>query len=381
MLTTTLHDIDGTLTRGGQVKDRETNELFSRYLEILDQKRIPWTLHMRFGKLLGRGGQGVVYLTNRNGADGFTVPVAVKVFSPERYSDTRTYDEAMRRMARVASSVAQIQHDNLLYVHEFVDRNRIRMMIMEWVDGYDLHRLLTNQMLEAIRTRVSGRRWEYINRVIVTEGPVHPRVKPGVAVAIVRDCLSGLAALHREEVVHGDIKPSNIMLKRVGTAKIVDIGSAFELNAPPAARCCTPAYAAPEVLEGSECTPRSDLASLGYVLVELLGGRPLFTGMSSSRELLEAKRLLPQRLHEILPYDCVVNELLMNFCRGLIAPDPMRRFPSAEAADLLKEGAAAFHRQLVFSDLASEYGNEIRLWLEELRELESQEEPRTTSLP
>jgi serine/threonine-protein kinase len=285
----------------------------------------------------------------------------------------------MLRMARVASGVAQIQHDNLIYVHDFVDRNRIRMMIMEWVDGFDLHRLLTNQMLDKVRERVNTRRWEYINRVIVTAGPVHPRVKPGVAVAIVRDCLSGLAALHREEVIHGDIKPSNIMLKRTGRSKLVDIGSAFELKSSPATRCCTPAYAAPEVLEGAECTPRSDLASLGYVLVELLGGRPLFSGMNSSRELLEAKRLLPQRLHEILPHDCTVNELLMNFCRGLIAPDPMRRFPSAEAADLLKEGAAAFHRQLVLSDLASEYGNEIRLWLEELKELEPQDDPTTTS--
>jgi serine/threonine-protein kinase len=335
MLTTTMHDVDGTLTRGGHVKDRLSNELFKLYSEILEHKRFPWTLHMRFGKLLGRGGQGVVYLTRRCGADGFTVPVAIKVFSPERYSDGRGYDEAMQRMARVASGVAQIQHDNLIYVHDFVDRFRIRMMIMEWVDGLDLHRLLTNQMLDMVRDRVSNRRFEYINRVIVTSGPVHPRVKPGVAVAIVRDCLSGLAALHREEVVHGDIKPSNIMLKRIGSAKLVDIGSAFEMTAPPKCRCCTPAYAAPEVLEGSECTPRSDLASLGYVLIELLGGRPLFAGMNSSRELLEAKRLLPHRLHDILPQDCTVNELLMNFCRGLIAPDPMRRFPSAEAADLL----------------------------------------------
>jgi serine/threonine-protein kinase len=56
----------------------------------------------------------------------------------------------------------------------------------------------------------------------------------------------------------------------------------------------------------------------------------------------------------------------MNFCRGLVAPDPLRRFPSAEAADLVKEGAASFHRQLIKGDLASEYDNEIRLWLEEL---------------
>ena len=58
--------------------------------------------------------------------------------------------------------------------------------------------------------------------------------------------------------------------------------------------------------------------------------------------------------------------LLMSFLCGLIAPDPGRRFPSAEAAELVKEGAASFHRQLVKGDLSSEYDNEIRLWIEEL---------------
>ena len=58
----------------------------------------------------------------------------------------------------------------------------------------------------------------------------------------------------------------------------------------------------------------------------------------------------------------------------MISPDPVRRFPSAEAADLLKEGAAAFHRQLVIGDLASEYDNDIRLWLEELKELDAQDD-------
>ena len=97
------------------------------------------------------------------------------------------------------------------------------------------------------------------------------------------------------------------------------------------------------------------------------------------RELLEAKRVLSQQLHLVLPEDVTVNQLLMSFCRGLIAPDPMRRFPSAEAADLLKEGAAAFHRQLVIGDMSAEYGNEIRLWLEELKELEEQEEKSTSA--
>jgi serine/threonine-protein kinase len=279
----------------------------------------------------------------------------------------------------VASRVALIQQDNLLDVHNFVDRNRVRIMEMEWVDGYDLRRLMVPAMLQRVEERVSLKRWEYINRVIVTNGPDQPRFKAGVAVAIVRDCLAALAALHRDEVVHGDIKPSNIMLKRTGNAKIVDIGSAFALDEPPQNRTCTPTYAAPEVLEGGDCTPRSDLASLGYVLIELLAGQQVFAGLETYRELLEAKRSLPQRLPEILPHEVTVNQLLMSFCRGLIAPDPMRRFPNAEAADLVKDGAAAFHRQLVISDLASEYENEIRLWIGELKELDEQDELETRS--
>ncbi|MBP86386.1 MAG: protein kinase [Planctomycetaceae bacterium] len=370
MLTTTIHDINATQTRGGNVRPQRSNALLGRYATIVHERRLSWTTHLRLQRLLGSGGQGVVYLTERRGTDGFTLPVALKILSPERYEDAWAYDEAMGRMARVSSLVAQIQHENLLNVDNFVDRDRIRMMVMEWVDGYDLEQLLVPKMLDCIRSRVSNRRWNYINQVIVTTGPVHPRVKPGVAVAIVRDCLAALAALHREEIVHGDMKPSNIMLKRTGHAKIIDIGSAFEMSDPPPTRTCTPAYAAPEVLEGNDCTPRSDLACLGYVLIELLAGRHLFADCSNIRQLLEAKRSLPQRLRSILPKEVTVNELLMSFCRGLIAPDPMRRFPSAEAADLLKEGAAAFHRQLVMGDLAVEYGNEIRLWLEELRELD-----------
>jgi serine/threonine-protein kinase len=374
MLTTTQQGVHVTITHGGKPAPREPNELVGQYQEILSERRLNWTNHLQLLKLLGSGGQGVVYLTELRGTDGFTLPAALKIFSPERFDDVCSYDEAMQRIARASARVAQIQHDNLLYVYNFVDRHRIRMMIMEWIDGYDLARLLTPGMLERFRDRVSNRRWEYVNQVIVTAGPQQPRMKAGVAVAIVRDCLNALAALHRHGIVHGDIKPSNIMLKRTGIAKIVDIGSAFELRDPPPVRTCTLAYAAPEVLENRETTPRSDLCSVGYVLLELLAGRQPFSGTSDMRELLEAKRTLPMRLHEILPDEVVRCELLLAFIRGMIAPDPVRRFPSAEAAELLKEGAAAFHRQLVMGNLASEYDNDIRLWLEELKELDAQDD-------
>jgi len=374
MLTTARQDFNLTITQGGRPALPEPNELVAPYEEILTERRLSWTNHLELTRLLGSGGQGVVYQTELRGTDDFTLPAAVKIFSPERFEDVRSYDEAMRRVARASARVAQIQHDNLLNVYNFIDRHRIRMMLMEWIDGYDLARLLVPDMLERTRHRVSQRRWEYINQVVVTTGPEQPRVKSGVAVAIVRDCLNALAALHRHGIVHGDIKPSNIMLKRTGIAKIVDIGSAFELKDPPSVRTCTPAYAAPEVLENRDTTPRSDLCALGYVLIELLAGRQPFGNTRNIGELLEAKRALPLRLHEILPDEVLRCDLLCTFIRGMVAPDPVRRFPSAEAAQLLKEGAAAFHRQLVIGNLASEYDNDIRLWLEELKELDAQDD-------
>jgi serine/threonine-protein kinase len=129
-------------------------------------------------------------------------------------------------------------------------------------------------------------------------------------------------------------------------------------------------------LEGGEASSRSDLASLGYCLLEVLAGKPLFTGLTGYKDLLAAKRMLPQMLETLLPEEVTCNELLMTFCRGLVAPDPMRRFPSAEEADLVDNGAAAFQRQLVRGDLSVEYTNEIRLFIEEIKDLEAVENQR-----
>lgn len=367
-LTATTTFIEGSITRtqGGRPGARCSEELLDNYLQVIRNQPLEWEENLSLLRILGSGGQGVVYLSERLGSDDFVLPVALKIFSPEYFEDDRMYDETMCDIARVSAKVSRIQHDNLLDVHCWKSKNRIRMMEMEWVDGFDLGRLLQRDMLQYIEQRVSQKRWNYINEVIITEGTKHPRLKPGIAIAIIRDCLGALAALHREGIVHGDIKPSNIMLKRTGNAKIVDIGSAFEFDNPPAKRTCTPSFAAPEVLDGGEVTPQSDLASLGYVLIEMLSGDSPFEDRRNIRELLEAKRFLGQKLHTILPREVASSELLMNFCRGLIAPDPNRRFPSAEEADLMKEGAANFHRQLIKGDLASEYENEIRLWLGEL---------------
>ena len=355
-----------TRTHGGGIANCSV-ELRNEYGAVLRLQTAHWEEDLHFIRPIGSGGQGVVFLSERRGSDGFILPVAIKVFSPERFDSDARYAQEMEYLAHITAKVTRIQHDHLLNVRNWRSINNIRMMEMEWVDGFDLARLLQPEVLDRIRKRVSAKRWKYLEEVVITSGPTHPRVKPGIAISIIRDCLGALAALHREGIVHGDIKPSNIMLKRTGNAKVVDIGSAFEIENRPPIRPITLSYAAPEVLEGKEVTPRSDIASLGYVLIEMLSGQKLFGGHSNLKGL-DGRLFLASRLQHLLPSDVADSELLMNFCKSLVAPDPNKRFENAEAADLFKDGAADFHRQLIKGDLSCEYEPEIRNLLDDFDE-------------
>src|SRR5579884_3517526 len=236
-------------TRDGAFAPWE-GDLLARYQSIVAAQSLDWTRRYRKQRQLGSGGQGIVFLGELQGADEFRLPVALKLFSPESYRDAQAYEDDMARIAKVAARVALIQHDNLIDIHDFIAWDGLRVMEMEWVDGYNLREVLTQRMLDWTRQRVNARHWKYVNNVILTQGPVQPRMKPGVAIQVLRDCLAGLAALHREGIVHGDLKPSNIMLKRTGDTKVIDIGSAIDRNAAEARRMWSPVYAAPEVLKG-----------------------------------------------------------------------------------------------------------------------------------
>jgi serine/threonine protein kinase len=356
----------GELTRGLCETEVECHKLLDEFAGLCRSQRLNWTTHVRFVRCLGSGGQGVVFLCERPGADGFTLPVALKFLSPERYRNLEKYDEAMQRMSRVAAMVARIQHENLLVVQNMIDRNRVRIMVMEYVEGFDLRHLTASSTLWDTSRGLPEDKRRYLERVLFTHGPTQPRFKAGVAVAIIRDCLTALAALHREQIVHGDIKPANIMLRRSGHAKIIDMGSAYWLNERPEQLNCTPEYAALEVLLGEEPTAVSDLASLGFVLVELLSGQRLVAEPTNLAGLIQIKRELPERLSKILPDEVRRNELLMGFIHSMVSPEPARRFPNAEAANLFEHGAAAFHRQLIKSDLSSEYDNDIRVLINEI---------------
>lgn len=341
-------------------------ELQEQFHNIIASSDVRWTTRYRLIDRLGAGSQGIVFLAERQGAHNVSLPVALKVFSPQSHTSPRAYRHEMERMARVSMQLARIQQDHLLDVHNFVQCRGVRMLVMEWVDGFDLRHLLKPATLRSVQSRLSPERVAYLTDVLITDGPQHSRLKPGFAIAILRECLSALAAIHRNGIVHADLKPSNIMLKRTGNAKVIDFGFAFEIDDKTAPRACTPRYAAVEVLRGADSSPVSDLASLGYVLVDLLCGLTPFAGMQRFSDLIAAKKQLPDRLPEFLPPEIKQDERLLALLRGLIAPDPANRFANADAADLLDHGAANFQRQLVKGDLSSEYENEIRLWLQEV---------------
>jgi len=365
--TTAIFEKTITLADTTQASEGCSEELKNNYYELLDQQRVHWHEDIRFRDMLGQGGQGFVFLSDLRGSDGFFLPIAIKVFSPERFASDMLYEDEMYSMAKITAKVASIQHDHLVMVHNWRSTNRIHFMSMEWIEGFDLSQLLKQEMLDHLQKNVSPSRWRHVNNVVVTGGTMHPRMMPGIAIPIIRECLAALGALHRVGIVHGDIKPSNIMLKQTGTAKLIDIGSAFEVDDRPPNRPYTLAYAAPEVLEGKEATPQSDIASLGYVLIEMLAGRRLFSA-NSELNGIEGRLLLANQLHRILPPMVATSEVLMRFCRSLIAPDPKKRFENAEAADLFKDGAADFQRQLVKGDLACESEPEIRNWLSNLKD-------------
>src|SRR3990172_4539280 len=105
-MTTTLLHGTRTLTRGGNRAEGRVNELLHGYLQLVREPKLGWVEHLRLRRQLGKGGQGIVYLSERRGADNFTLPVALKFFSPESFPDERSYREAMERMAQVSSRVA-----------------------------------------------------------------------------------------------------------------------------------------------------------------------------------------------------------------------------------------------------------------------------------
>jgi hypothetical protein len=190
--------------------------------------------------MLGRGGMGEVYR-----ADDLTLgqQVALKFLPPAVAANPNSVDR-FRNEVRVARRVS---HPNVCRVYDLGEFENHLFLSMEYVDGEDLGSLL----------RRIG------------------RLPEDKALEIARKLCAGLAAAHEKGVLHRDLKPGNIMLDARGHVLLTDFGLAGLADQISGAevRNGTPAYMAPEQLEGREVTVRSDIYSLGLVLYEILTGK------------------------------------------------------------------------------------------------------------
>ena len=247
---------------------------------------------------LGRGGMGVVFKAFDTTLHRM---VAIKVLSPQLASST----EANRRFLREARAAAAINHPNVVVIHAVGEQSGMPYLVMEFVAGRTLH----------ARIR-SGTPFDL---------PALLRIAAQTA--------DGLAAAHRQGVVHRDIKPRNIMLENsVERVKITDFGLA--LPALDGSQITsvnhvvgTPAFMSPEQVHGVRVDRRSDLFSLGCVLHAMVMGKSPFQG---SHPLEIARKVVDcpvPPLHQLSPR---VPPAVSKIVSKLLEKDPARRYQSAE---------------------------------------------------
>lgn len=177
-------------------------------------------------------------------------PVAIKVLHRSLSGDA-AFIERFRREAR---SAANLNHQNIVAVHDWGSVDGIYYMVMEFVPGLSIREILRSEGL----------------------------IAPAQAADALMQTLAALQHAHRQGIVHRDVKPENLMVTRDGIVKVADFGlaRAFADGQITEAGTVTGTvqYLAPEQLQGEPADPRTDLYALGIVAFELLTGRLPFTG-------------------------------------------------------------------------------------------------------
>jgi eukaryotic-like serine/threonine-protein kinase len=173
-------------------------------------------------------------------------PVAVKLLA-ENLSGDESFRERFVREARLA---AGLSHPNVVSVYDAGEEGGRPYIVMECVEGENLADMLARRK----------------------------RLPPDEVVALALQACGGLEHAHAAGLVHRDVKPQNLLVRRDGTLKVADFGIARAAEATALTQVGTvlgtAAYLSPEQAAGEEVTPAADVYSLGAVLYELLTGRP-----------------------------------------------------------------------------------------------------------
>ncbi|MDG4838983.1 serine/threonine-protein kinase [Micromonospora sp. WMMD967] len=258
---------------------------------------------------IGMGGMSEVWRAHDQVLDR---PVAVKLILPGPHQQ----DSPVERIRREARSAARLVHPNVASVHDFgtsstLPGRPVPYIVMELAEGETL----------AAHLRAGPLDWR-------------------ISVRVCAEVAAALAAAHAEGIVHRDVKPANVMLTPAGV-KVLDFGIAVPAGTPDPLPdgivVGTPAYLAPEQLDGEPATPAADMYALGVLLYYSLTARLPYRAVTAGELLGVRRRQPPERLP---PIDGLPPEVA-DLCHSCLADEPERRPTSMMAALLLAEAVDA----------------------------------------
>lgn len=244
----------------------------------------------------GRGGMGVVYKV-RDPDNG--LPFAVKVLHPHLLEER----EFVRRFKTEAKIGSKLNHVNTVHVVKLRGWGSIKYYVMEFVEGRPLE-----EMLAETKSLSVGR-----------------------VVRIIRDVAAGLAYIHSKRYVHRDVKPGNVLVRPDDHVKLIDFGLAQRCGLPRKTRSGhimgTAKYMSPELIEGSNVCPQTDVYSLGIMAYEMIAGRAPF--VAADAETLMDMQLYSK--HKTLESVAAgAGERLSVFVDRMLAKRVRERIPSAQ---------------------------------------------------
>jgi len=262
--------------------------------------------HFDILEKLGEGGMGVVYKARDAHLDRL---VAIKVLPPDKLA----HRGRRLRFVQEAKTASALNHPGIVTIHDISQHGGVDFIVMEFVDGRTLDRVIPRRGLSPNET-----------------------VDYGIQIA------DALAAAHAAGIVHRDLKPSNVIVDAHGRLKLLDFGLAKLVDPSGAARwedgptithpaamtahgviVGTVAYMSPEQAEGKAVDARTDIFSFGSVLHEMVTGQRAFQGdspLSTATAVLREEPKLVSQLREGVPREL---ERLISRC---LRKDPERRW-------------------------------------------------------
>lgn len=246
-------------------------------------------------KKIGAGGMANVYLATDLILER---EVAVKMMSLDFQEDK----DSLRRFQREALSTTELTHPNIVNIYDVGEGDQ-PYIVMEHVDGMDLKQYIREN---------------------------HP-IPYQKAIDIMKQILNGIAYAHKNDVIHRDIKPHNILIDKDGNIKITDFGIAIALSQNSITQTNSllgsVQYISPEQARGNVVTKQSDIYSLGIVLYELLTGTVPFEGESAVSIALKHFQTPIPSLRE---FDSRLPQPLENVVLKATAKEPRHRYATVD---------------------------------------------------